>query len=131
MPRGKLDLPPRPIEKSRWINPLKQPRKVKLGGSYTVGTGRRKTKSKNKTTKWFTPSGRTIEWDKNWTESERRRGLRREIRRRGNNRKAALSVFRALIQISNLTQDKETKRKMKSDSMWISWKYLKRNSIFN
>lgn len=69
-------------------------------------------KKKRDTTKWFKP-GRRTGWSKDNSQTRRRRAILAS--RRGNYLKAA----RALMALSNVSQDKETSRKSRADSLYF------------
>ena len=66
-------------------------------------------KSKNK---WFEP-GKTLNWTKDTGQAKRR--IAALASRKGNHLQAA----RALLSLSNVTQDDETRRKSRSDALYF------------
>lgn len=79
---------------------------------------------------WFHPQRSLSGWHKNQSAKVRRRHLREEMRKRAGGKtpghKAALSVYKALLALANVTRDAETRRKARTDAEWIkttrAWK---------
>jgi len=67
---------------------------------------------KRSATKWFKP-GRHTGWSKDDSQTTRRSAILKS--RRGNYLKSA----RALMALSNVSQDKETSRKARADSLYF------------
>ena len=76
------------------------------------------TKSKKKD-KWFEP-GASLNWSKSSGQAKRREAALAS--RKGNYLKAA----RALLSLSNLTRDDETKRKSRADALYFFRQHKKR-----
>jgi len=82
--------------------------------------------------KWFKPKGTLSGWSKDQSAATRHRHLLEAMRKRARGRtpghKAALSVFRALLALANVTRDEETARVARADARWIkttkAWKRL-------
>lgn len=80
--------------------------------------------------KWFKPKGKLGNWKDSQSESTRHRHLLAEIRSRSNDSRGdhagALSVFRALHALANVTQSRTTARTARKDAEWIkttrAWK---------
>lgn len=70
--------------------------------------------------KWFQPNNRPLNWSKDDTQGVRRRNAL--AARKGDYLKTA----RALMALSNVTADKETKRKARSDALYFYREYKRR-----
>lgn len=74
-------------------------------------------------TRWFNPHGTLCGWHKSQSAATRRRHLLEAIRRRARGgtprHRAALSVYRALLALANVTRDRETARIARADAEWV------------
>lgn len=74
-----------------------------------------------KTKRWF-KAGRPLNWSKDDGQARRRRNALNS--RHGN----LLKTARALMALSNVTQDRETKRKAKADALYFYSKHNRKQA---
>lgn len=69
--------------------------------------------------RFATFGGNLAGWSKSKSTDSRRNSLSKSARKRGGGRRGWLSVMRALLQLSNISTDNDTRRIAKLDRDWV------------